>query len=136
MLEGTATRTRPGTGEDGRESSAAPMRSVRRRRPLPGGRAVVGALLVTVAAMGTYVAASGANADPRHPYLVARADLPLGHRITRGDLAAGRMQLPAYLSRGHAFSPAEARRVIGAVTLGPIARGELIQAATLSPPGA
>ena len=73
---------------------ASPARTVRRRRPLPGTRAVAGAFLVSVAGIGTYAAASGATADARRPYLVARADLPLGHRIGRDDLAVVRCSVP------------------------------------------
>lgn len=100
---------------------------IRRRRPLPGGRAALGALLVAVAAVGTFAAASGATADPRKPYLVARSDLAVGHRIERADLTVGRMDLPAYLARGHAFAPADAAALEGALVLGPVARGELLQ---------
>ena len=104
---------------------------VRRRRPLPGGRAALGALLVAVAAVGTFAAASGAGEDPRRPYLVARTDLAVGHRIQRADLAVGRMDLPSYLARGHAFTEADAARLVGAVVVGPVARGELVQRASV-----
>jgi Flp pilus assembly protein CpaB len=114
--------------------SSAPL-DVRRRRPLPGGRAAIGALLVAVAAVGTFAAASGATADPRRPYLVARADLPVGHRLARSDLAVGRMDLPAYLARGHAFSPADAEGLVGSLVVGPVARGELLQRSALRTDG-
>jgi Flp pilus assembly protein CpaB len=91
----------------------------------------MGALLVAVAAVGAFAAASGATADPRRPYLVARADLAVGHRIARADLAVGRMDLPAYLGNGRAFTPADARRLVGAVVLGPVSRGELVQAGSV-----
>jgi Flp pilus assembly protein CpaB len=87
----------------------------------------VGALLVALAAVGTFAAASGATTDPRRPYLVARADLAVGHRIARSDLAVGRMDLPPYLAGGHAFSPHDAERLVGSLVVGPVARGELLQ---------
>jgi Flp pilus assembly protein CpaB len=115
------------------EGAAGAAHVVRRRRALPSGRAALGALLVAVAAVGTFAAAQGAAADVRRPYLVARADLPVGHRIARADLAVGRMQLPAYL---HAFTPADAAALDGALVVGPVARGELLQrgAVRLHPP--
>lgn len=109
---------------------------IRRRRPLPGGRAAVGALLIAVAAVGTFAAASGATADARRPYLVAGADLAVGHRIERSDLALARMELPAYLAHGHAFGPGAAARLVGALVVGPVARGELVQRSTVRLGGA
>ena len=102
-------------------------RVLSRRRPVPGGRAAAGALLVAVAAVGTFAAASGAASDPRQSYVVARGDLAVGARISRSDLAVGRMDLPAFL-RSRAFGPADVDRLVGAVVLGPVGRGELVQA--------
>jgi Flp pilus assembly protein CpaB len=117
--------------------SAAPEALVvRRRRPLPGGRAAAGALLIAVAAVGTFAAASGATRDARRQYLVARADLAVGHRIARSDLAVARMDLPAYLARGHAFGRAGAGRLVGALVIGPVARGELVQRSSVRLGGA
>jgi Flp pilus assembly protein CpaB len=110
-------------------AATAPVIAViKRRRPLPGGRAVVGALLVAVAAVGTFAAASGATADSRKPYLVARGDLAPGHRLVRADLAVGRMDLPGYV---HAFRPSEADGLVGSLVVGPVARGELLPRSAL-----
>jgi Flp pilus assembly protein CpaB len=103
-----------------------PPRLIRRRRALPSGRAALGALLVAVAAVGTFAAASGATADPRRPYVVARTDLAVGHRIERSDLAVGRMQLPGFVQ---AFRPVDASRLLGTVVVGAVARGGLLQRA-------
>jgi Flp pilus assembly protein CpaB len=83
--------------------------------------------LVAVAAVGTFAAASGAASDPRQSYVVARGDLAVGARISRSDLAVGRMDLPAFL-RARAFGPGDVDRLVGAVVLGPVGRGELVQA--------
>lgn len=114
---------------------AVVVETITRRRPLPGGRAAVGGLLVALAAVGTFAAASGATADPRRAYVVARADLAVGHRIERSDLAAGRMDLPAFVRR-RAFGDKDAARLVGALVVGPISRGELVQAGAVRLGGA
>lgn len=93
-----------------------------RRRAVPGSRAVLGALLVALAAVGTFAAASGATSDPRRAYVVARGDLVVGQRIARSDLAFARMDLPGY---SRAFT--SAAELEGALVVGPVARGELVQ---------
>ena len=101
---------------------APPLAVIPRRRAVPGGRAVVGALLVAVAAVGTFAAASGATSDPRKPYVVARGDLVVGQRLSRGDLAFARMDLPGY---SRAFE--DMAELEGALVVGPVGRGELVQ---------
>lgn len=103
---------------------------VRRRRPLPGGRAALGGLLVAVAAVGTFAAASGATADPRQSFVVARGDVAVGQRLTRADLATGRMDLPSFVRR-RAFAASEVDELVGSVVIGPMARGELVQASSV-----
>ena len=78
----------------GNGSDAAVARTVRRRRGLPDRRAVVGALLVTTAAVGLFSAAGRAGTHRRHPYVVARRDLPPGAVFTAGDLVRRPMDLP------------------------------------------
>lgn len=95
------------------------------RRALPGGRAVVGGFLVALAAVGIFAAYSGATGDDRQRYLVAGRDLPLGHRLERADLAFSPMELPPALRARTYREPAG---IVGAVVIGPLARGELIQA--------
>src|SRR3954464_14532051 len=86
----TRDRT-PGSNGD----AGATSRTIRRRRTLPGSRAVVGGLLVAVAAVGTYAMATGAGGDAGTAYLAAARDLPAGHRIERGDLGTVDADLPA-----------------------------------------
>lgn len=99
-------------------------RPLRRRRALPGGRAVVGGFLVALAAVGIFAGYTTATADAREPWLVARQDLPLGHRITRADLATLPIDLPGPL---RARSYRDVGQLVGAVVIGPVAQGELIQ---------
>lgn len=103
-----------------------PAREVRRRRSLPGGRAALGALLIALAAVGTFSAASGATDDRRQSYVVARADLAVGQRLARTDLATARLELPAF-TRDRAFRADEVDDLVGRVVLGPMGRGELVQ---------
>lgn len=97
---------------------------VRRLRPLPGSRALAGGFLVAVAVVGTFVTVTGAGRDARVPVVVARDDLALGARITAGDLALARVDVPPYM-RARAFRSPDA--LVGAVVIGPVARGELVQ---------
>jgi Flp pilus assembly protein CpaB len=106
---------------------------VRRRRPLPGARAVVGGLLVAVAVVGTFATVARSNDDRRVPLVVARADLAVGDRIGAEDLAVARLDVPPFL-RARAFRAAA--ELVGATVLGPVARGELVQASMVSRKGA
>ena len=73
----------PPLATTGRVSSSDPGgRTIRPRRSLPGGRAVVGAFLVVVAAVGTFGAYLSATAAPSTSYLVAARSFQLGHVIT------------------------------------------------------
>ncbi|HEX9993902.1 MAG TPA: SAF domain-containing protein [Acidimicrobiales bacterium] len=128
------TRTAEAVISDGtaRAGGNGTRRTIRGRRALPGGRAVLGGLLVAVAAVGTFAAYGNATAGPSTSYAVATADLPAGHRVEPADLELRRMDLPASVA-GRAFTSADA--VVGAVTLAPLAAGELVQAGALVPPG-
>ena len=120
------------------EATTAPARPpstngrvVRRQSTLPGGRALVGGILVTAAAVGLFAAYQRAAEGPRQSYVVARHDLTVGSRLHRSDLALERMDL-APAVRPRAFVNADA--IVGATVLGPLAAGELIQRASLARP--
>jgi Flp pilus assembly protein CpaB len=104
-------------------------RTVRRRRPLPNGRAVAGGLLVAVAAVGLFASWRAANAAPTTPYVVAARTLTVGSVLRRGDLATVTLDLPSSLRR-QAF--ADPRELVGARLLGPLERGELLQASDVT----
>ena len=112
------------TGPRDRTGAVANGRSIRRSRPLPSGRALAGGILVAVSVVGLFAAWSGLTAGPRHVYVVAAHDVPVGSRLARSDLALATMDIPASL-RARAF--ADPARLVGAVTLGPLAGGELLQ---------
>jgi Flp pilus assembly protein CpaB len=114
-------------GEPETDTTRVLPRLVRRRRPLPSGRAVFGGFLVAVAAVGTFAAAGGGE-DRRVAYVVARGDLAVGHRLKADDLATARLDVPDFV-RARAFrSTAD---LVGAVVVGPVARGELLQASAV-----
>ena len=86
---------------------------------------MAGGLLVAVAAVGIFAAYTDATTADRHRYVVARRDLPLGHRLTAADLATLPMELPPPIRRR---STQNVSRLVGAVVVGPVGRGELVQA--------
>ncbi len=118
-------------------TTAAPSeddgRTIRPRRSLPGGRAVVGAFLVVVAAVGTFGAYLSATAAPSTSYMVATTTFEPGHVITEGDLvgpAAGFRSVPMDLpnelaARAYTSAPASAQRLLGQVVVAPIAADDL-----------
>jgi Flp pilus assembly protein CpaB len=104
-------------------------RRIERAPGLPSSRAVVGALLMALAAVGTFLAYAGSTSSHGRDYVVAARSLPPGTRITAADLDAISLDLPAALSK-HAFT--DARSLVGKVAVGPVAKGEVIQAGSLT----
>ena len=113
----------------GNGSDAAVARTVRRRRGLPDRRAVIGALLVTTAAVGLFSAAGRAGTHRLHPYVVARRDLPPGAVFTAGDLVRRPMDLPPSVA-AHAFDDPSV--LVGATLVAPLAADELVQASSVA----
>jgi len=128
-----ASQLRTSGAVDGLAGSEPPepsTRSIRPRRGLPGGRAVVGGLLVAVAAVGIFAAVSGAGKGPDTSYVVAARDVAPGSVLTAADLEVTAIELPDAV-RGRAFrQPSD---VVGAVVVGPLSEGELVQAGGLAP---
>lgn len=85
---------------------------------------MIGGFLVALAAVGTFAAYTSATTDRRVAYLVASHDLEVGHRITSGDLAYARSDLPRFAAARAFRRPGQ---LVGAVVLGPVGRGELLQ---------
>ena len=118
-------RMAPSVDTDAMEPSA---RTVRRRRGLPGSRAVVGGLLVAAAAVGMFAAASRSADGPTHSYVVARHELPVGTRLEASDLELAPMELaPAVRTR--AFD--RAQPLVGATLVSPLGAGELVQSSAV-----
>lgn len=126
MAQTLAQRAAAERSADGQP--APPGRTVRRRRGLPGSRAVVGGLLVAAAAVGLFAAASTTGDGPAHSYVVARHELPAGTRLQASDLELAPMELaPAVRTR--AFDSAQP--LLGATLIAPLGPGELVQSSAV-----
>ena len=124
---GTVSRRSTAVHEDG-NGSEAPSRTVRRRRGLPGSRAVVGGLLVAASAVGLFAAASRSGDGPTHSYVVAGEDLAAGTRLEASHLQLMPMNL-APAVRARVFDRAEP--LLGTTLVAPLAAGELVQASAV-----
>lgn len=105
--------------------------TVRRRRGLPGARPLVGAALVTFAALVTVVAYTGADEAPSDEVVVLRRPLDVGHRIAANDVRVERVELPDEL---HAQVATDVDEVAGAVALGPLGADQMVPRTALLPP--
>ena len=121
--------TRPGL-DVAAEVSSRPV--ARRRRPLPGGRAVFGGFLVAVAVVGTVAAQQAASGPPTDRYVVATATLPAGRALRAEDLTTRAMDLPEPLSQRTYREP---RALVGRVLAATLAEGELVQGSALAARG-
>ena len=107
-----------GPGETNGRATAG---TIRRRTGLPTGRAVVGGLLVAVAATLVFTAYTHATSRPEDRFVVARRTLAPGTRLTRADLTTAPMRLHSSIGF-RSVTP-----LLGATVLGPVGRGELVQ---------
>ncbi|MBI2704765.1 MAG: Flp pilus assembly protein CpaB [Actinobacteria bacterium] len=98
--------------------------TLERARPLPGGRAVVGAFLVTAAAVGVFAAYRSASSGPTSPVVIAAVDIPAGHRIEGRELRVERAELPPSVTANVFATTAD---LDGSVTLSPLRAGDLVQ---------
>ncbi len=115
-------------------TEAEPVPRPRRPRPhaaLPSGRAVVGALLVTVAGVGVYAAYAGATTGPQGRAVIAVRAVDPGDPIDAGALGVVAVDLPEATAH-QAFT--DTGELDGAVALAPIAAGELVQRSAVAPP--
>lgn len=111
------------------EPDGAPRR-VERRVGLPSGRAVVGGLLMALAAVGTFLAYTSANADDTIDVLIAARDLSPGQTIAARDVELVPVELPGEV-RG-LFGTVDA--AVGRQVAAPVAAGEfLLASATVEP---
>ena len=99
-------------------------KQIDRRRSLPGGRAVVGGLLMAVAAISVFLAYTKAGERPTSPIVVAVERIRVGDVIEASDLGLVEADLPDGLL-DHTFAAPE--DLVGRIVLGPIAKGELVQ---------
>jgi len=114
------------------EAEASNRPVVRRRRPLPGGRAVFGGFLVAVAVVGTVAAQQAASGPPKTRFVVAAAPLVAGRAIRANELTTRPLDLPEPLARRAYQDPGP---LIGRVLAATLAQGELLQASALAQRG-
>lgn len=100
---------------------------ISRHRGLPGGRAVVGGVLMAVAAVGVFVAYDRASRPDEDPIVVATRSIRAGEVLDAADLKTQEGELPDGAS---AFSSVDS--LVGRVALGPIGDGEVVQAAAVT----
>lgn len=107
-----------------------PSRRVERRVGLPSSRAVVGGLLMAIAAVGTFLAYADATADDSIDVLIAARPLRAGDTITAADVEMVPVELPGEV-RGLFGDPAAA---IGRTMVAGVDEGEFLHAsATIEP---
>lgn len=115
--------------------SADPSATVAARRlgvhgAIPGRRSLVGGLLVGVAVLGTYAAATAVTSTPTRAVVVATIDAGPGHRLTSADVRAATTGLAGDLDGALFASPDE---VVGRVLIGPVAPGEPLLPSAVAP---
>lgn len=85
------------TGESAEAGLA--RRTISPRRSLPSGRAVVGALLICVAGLGTFALTTTGDAGPDTRYVVTTRDIDAGEQLTDADVTFEAMVLSDELAR-------------------------------------
>ncbi len=124
-----ATQLRRSGGSTPVEPSR-PERRVARRVGLPSGRAVVGGLLMAVAAVGTFLAYQPADVDHTVDVAVAERALAPGETVTAADIRLVPVELPDGV--GGLFASVDA--AVGRQITAPVAAGEfLLASATVVP---
>lgn len=118
VTDGLRFDARPRAARDAR------TRRVVRDLGLPSGRAVLGGLLMAVAALGTFAAQQGWGDDPRIPVLIAAEDLPIGHELSADDVRLVAVDVPDDV-RGLFGSIAS---IDGRRLLAPVAAGSFLHA--------
>ena len=103
---------------------------ITRRRALPGGRAVLGGVLMAVAVVGVFVAYEQAGHEPSDSIVVAARAIRLGEVLDASDLRTVHGELP-----GGAPGFAEVEALVGHIALGPIDEGEIIQPGSITDDG-
>ena len=110
---------------DATEPRAA-RRAISPRRSLPSGRALVGAFLVTVAALGAFAVATGGDDGPDTRYLVTTRDIAAGEQLSLADVTFEAMVLSDDLA-GRSVNSTDGLE--GATALRDFRAGELIDVA-------
>jgi hypothetical protein len=102
-----------------------------RRRAVPSSRALVGAVLITLAIAGAFTLAQWGGHGPTTSFVVVTKAVAPGDRIDAAAVELVAMDLDDRV-RGQAFTAIA--RVAGATALAPLSPGQLVQAAEISSP--
>lgn len=105
------------------------QRVIAPRPRVPGGRALLGGLLMALSAVGVFVAYQGSSDRPSHPVVVAAHDLRPGEQLGVDDLRVVAVELPSG-TRAATFAAVD--DVVGRIVLGPVSKGELLQEGALT----
>ncbi len=121
----------PRAADEAADGQAAPgTRRIERPRSLPGGRAVVGALLVAAAAVATFAAYLDATATPNRSFVVATAPIEPGTRLGSIEDVSARFGTIALDLQGEVAArlvPAESvEELVGRVVVAPLGPGDLL----------
>lgn len=120
-----------GAGASDASDEARPSRTIGRRVGLPSGRAVVGALLVTVAVVGLFASYRQSLEETGSSYVVIAATVGAGEVIEDADLAIRTLDI-GELGERTLRSKSQA---IGAVAVQTLLPGQLLQHANILAPG-
>jgi hypothetical protein len=120
--------------QPGGTTTADPSRRrIARRRPLPNGRAVVGACLMTVAAAGAFLSYTGAARGPTTAYAVVDGPADAGTALDASTVRFVPMELAEEVAAGAFVDLSELR---GRLLVTPLLDGDLIQLSAVSAPDA
>lgn len=122
------TAARAGEARNGHRAGNASRRAPNRRRTVPGGRAVLGGLLVAASVVGLFSASTRGQSAPKQSYVVARHAIAPGTRLAADDLTRLPFDLPP-AAAGRAFT--DPATLVGATVVAPLAANELIQASAV-----
>jgi len=118
-----------GIGDDHRgEPQTLRGRTITRRVGLPSGRAVIGALLVTISVVGLFAAQQRSQRGPTTTFAVVTSTVPAGSVIEADDLRAMAMELPDDVA---ALTVADPASVVGHVAIETLRPGEVLVAAAV-----
>ncbi len=117
------------TGRETAERRGRADRVIRRRAGALGGRAALGGLLISVAAVGVFAAYQGAAAGPTDTFAVAARPIRAGAVIGGDDVRLVTGELPA-ATRSVTFSTASV--LVGRIALTALAAGEVIQSGSVT----
>ena len=104
--------------------NSRPERTMVRRIGLPSGRAVTGALLVTMAVVGMLVANRRAQDGPDTSYVVLTTRVAQGQRISATDLATRKLDLADDIA---ALVVTQLNEGVGGIALETLLPGQLLQ---------